>query len=181
MKHSAFRLLVASAWLAGFGCAHAHVVLAEPASPAGTSYRATFRVGHGCDGTATTAIKVNLPPGFQGAKPMPRPGWTLTTRVEKLDKPYESHGQVISQMVTEVNWIAASKDSWLPDAHYDEFVIRGTLPDEPGPIWFKVLQTCEKGVSHWSDIPTEGTSTKGMKTPAVLLDVTRREKTAHQH
>ena len=32
----------------------AHVVLQDGAAAANSSYRATFRVGHGCDGDATT-------------------------------------------------------------------------------------------------------------------------------
>jgi periplasmic copper chaperone A len=34
-----------------------------------------------------------------------------------------------------------------------------------------VLQTCASGQLDWADIPAQGTSTRGMKTPAVLLEV----------
>ena len=159
----------------------AHVVLDEPAALAGTSYRASFRVGHGCNGSPTTAIKVFLPAGFQGAKPMPKPGWALSTRVEKLAKPYNSHGKTVTEDVVEIAWTANSKDNWLPDAWYDEFVLRGGLPAEGGPLWFRVLQTCENGSLDWSRIPASGTSTKGLKAPAVLLEVIPSGPAAHQH
>ncbi len=167
-------LTVASATLA-------HVVLSEPAAPSGTSYRATLRVGHGCDGSPITALRVTLPAGFTGAKPMPKAGWVLSIQSAMLAKPYESHGKTITQDVTEISWTASSRDNWLPDAYYDEFVLRGGLPATAGPIWFKVLQTCEKGNIEWSEIPAKGTSTKGLKFPAVLLDVIESGPAGHQH
>ncbi|MBK6998453.1 MAG: YcnI family protein [Rhodoferax sp.] len=148
-----------------------HVVLGEPAALAGTSYRATLRVGHGCDGSPVTALHVTIPAGFMGAKPMPKPGWVLSLKFEKLAKPYQSHGKTISEDVSEITWTAASKEYWLPDAYYDEFVLRGGLPASAGPMWFKVLQTCEKGSIDWAEVPASGTSTKGLKAPAALLEI----------
>ena len=49
--------------------AQAHVVLAEPVALANTSYRAAFRVGHGCDGRPTTGIRVTLPADFKAPSP----------------------------------------------------------------------------------------------------------------
>jgi periplasmic copper chaperone A len=161
--------------------AFGHVVLDEPAALAGTGYKAALRIGHGCQGTATTAVKVIIPPGFRGAKPQPKPGWVIATKVEKLAKPYDSHGRAVTDDVAEITWTAASKDSALPDAHFDEFVLRGTLPAEPGPMWFKVLQTCEKGNWDWSEVPANGTSTKGLKAPAALLDILPGGPGGHQH
>jgi uncharacterized protein YcnI len=112
---------------------------------------------------------------------MPKPGWALSTRREKLDKPYNSHGKAVTEDVVEISWTAAGRDSWLPDAWYDEFVLRGGLPAEGGPLWFRVQQTCEKGSQDWVQIPADGTSTKGLKAPAVLLEVIPSEPITHQH
>lgn len=174
-------LVVACTLFAGALPAFSHVVLADPAALAGTSYRATLRVGHGCDGSPTTAIKVFLPAGFQGAKPMPKPGWALRTRVEKLAQPYSSHGKTVTEDVVEITWTAAGRDNWLPDAWYDEFVLRGGLPEQAGPLWFRVLQTCETGHLDWAQIPAAGTSTKGLKAPAVLLELIPSGPAGHQH
>ena len=78
-------------------------------------------------------------------------------------------GKFLKSVVT---WAAASKDAALLDAYVDEFMLRGTLPHASGPLWFKVLQTCENGSTDWSEIPVSGLSTKGLKSPAVLLEVT---------
>lgn len=86
--------------------AQAHVTLEQAEAVAGTPYKAVLRVGHGCDGSATTRITASLPAGFRGAKPMPKAGWTLDVKREKLAKPYESHGRMISDDVVVVSWTA---------------------------------------------------------------------------
>lgn len=156
----------------------AHVGLETRSAPAGSAYKAVFQVGHGCQGSATTGISVQIPAGFQGARPYPKAGWTLTTQVGKLAKPYDSHGKQVTEDVTVVSWTAASKEAALQDAHFDEFMLRGKLPDNAGPLWFKVLQTCESGKADWSDVPASGASAKGLKSPAALLEVTAAEPVA---
>ncbi|MDP1967737.1 MAG: YcnI family protein [Burkholderiaceae bacterium] len=161
--------------------ASAHVVLDEPAALAGQGYKAALRIGHGCEGSPTTAVKVMLPAGFAGAKPQPKPGWTVAIRVEKLARPYESHGRRITEDVTELSWTAASREHWLPDSHFDEFVLRGTLPARDGPLWFKVLQVCEKGSIDWNEIPASPAAVHGLKRPAALLEVLPAGRTGHAH
>ena len=155
----------------GATASFAHIVLQDGAAAAGASYRAAFRVGHGCEGSATTGVTVTIPAGFNGAQPMPKPGWTVTTKIGKLAEPYKSHGKTFTDGVLEISWTAKDAQSALPDAFYDEFVMRGTTPTKPGPLWFKVVQTCEKGSNAWVEVPASGTSTKGLKGPAALLEV----------
>jgi periplasmic copper chaperone A len=154
--------------------AWSHVTLEQSTATAGSSYRAAFRVGHGCDGLATTGITVQLPAGVQGAKPMPKPGWTLSVKREKLATPYTSHGLEITSDVSEIAWTATTKDAALPDAHYDEFILRAGLPGTAGALWFKVIQSCDAGngkqlTKAWTQTPGEGHSTRGLATPAALL------------
>jgi hypothetical protein len=120
---------------------------------AGTPYQAVLRVGHGCESAGTTSIAVRIPAGFQAAKPVPKPGWN-----------------VVLQDGT-ATWTAASREATLPSSQRGEFVLAGTLPQAPGPLWFKVLQTCEQGSLDWSQVPVEGVSTAGLKTPAALVEV----------
>ena len=150
---------------------YAHVVLQDPLAAAGAGYRATLQVGHGCDGAATTAITVRIPDGFAGAKPMPKPGWTLSVRSAALATPYVSHGKTISEDVVEVRWVANGPDNALPDAWYDEFVLRGTAPAQPGLLWFKVRQSCGSSELDWAQVPPNGSATRGLKAPAALLEV----------
>lgn len=131
----------------------AHVSLQQPAADTGSPYQAVLRVGHGCDGSATTSVSVQLPAGFDNAQPVPKPGWTLERRAG------------------EITWTATGKESALAPTARGEFAIDGKLTAGPGPLWWKVRQVCEQGRIDWSDLPARGTSIEGMKTPAVLLQV----------
>lgn len=155
----------------GATASFSHVTLQDGAAAAGAGYRAVLRVGHGCAGSPTTGITVTIPAGFNGAQPMVKPGWAVSTVRGPLAEPYESHGTRTTEGVLEIRWIAQGAENALPDAFYDEFVLRGTTPTKPGPLWFKVVQTCEKGSNAWVEVPASGTSTKGLKSPAALLEV----------
>jgi periplasmic copper chaperone A len=156
--------------------AFSHVTLEQAQVESGSTYKAVMRVGHGCEGLPTTALRVQLPAGFQGAKPMPKTGWTLQTKVDKLATPYDNHGKSITEDVTEITWTATSASAALPDSQYDEFVLRGRAALPAGAAWFKVTQLCKEGNKEgsnpWTEIPAQGTNTRGLKFPAALLNVT---------
>ena len=102
-------------------------------------------------------------------------GWEGATTIGiSLAKPYDSHGKTIAADVVEVRWTATGEDKALPEAWYDEFVLRGTTPIEAGPLWLNVLQTCENGLNGWWKAPASGSSTKGLKAPAALLESGRK-------
>jgi len=146
---------VAAALLAAPAAVRAHVTLEQQEAAAGTNYRATFRVPHGCEGEATTAIRVRIPAGVARALPMPKAGWELSTEKGPLPQPIsDGHGGQITEGVTEVRWTGGR----LLHEHYDEFVVRVRLPDAPGTtLWFPVVQECENGkVSRWIEVPAEG-------------------------
>lgn len=156
----------------------AHVVLAEPAAAAGSYYRATFKVGHGCEGSSTTSIMVTIPDGFENVKSMPKPGWTIETKMEKLAKPIESHGKKITETVRQVTW----RGGPLLDQHYDEFVMMMKLPEQTGKRWLPVVQSCEKGANEWTEIPTANKTRKDLKTPAPELDIVQATSSPeHKH
>ena len=56
--------------------------------------------------------------------------------------------------------------------------IEFAVPKHAGPMWIKVLQRCGATSANWADVPAQGTSTEGMKTPAVLLQVMTPEQAA---
>ncbi|MBY0237653.1 MAG: YcnI family protein [Burkholderiaceae bacterium] len=170
LKTKAILITAATLALTVSLAAQAHVTLEQPEAEAGQSYKAVLRVGHGCEGSATTRVSVILPAGFRGAKPMPKAGWRLETRREALSQPYESHGRRISDELVEVSWTAQGEDNYLQDAWFDEFTVRGSLPSEAsGQLWFKVKQQCVKGEWLWVEVPASGDSTRGLKAPAARL------------
>jgi uncharacterized protein YcnI len=148
-----FRTLLVGILGAMTGSALAHVTLEQREAPVGSTYKAVLRVPHGCDGTATTAIRVRIPEGVIGIKPMPKPGWKLELVSGKYPRSYTLRGANVSEGVTEVRWSAGN----LPDAFYDEFVFTGAITDElkeGSTIYFPVVQECEKGVHRWIEIPS---------------------------
>ncbi len=149
----------------------AHVTLETAEAPAGSFYKAVLRVPHGCAGSATTAIRVQIPDGVKQAKPMPKAGWKLTVKKEKLAEPYDWYGTKISEDVREVEWSGGN----LPDSFYDEFVFRAKLPEDEGKVLhFPVIQVCETGQEKWIEIPAAGQDEDSVETPAPSLKLGKK-------
>jgi uncharacterized protein YcnI len=163
-------MLAALGMSLGLG-ASAHTVLEYQVATAGQSYKATFKVGHGCGASPTRQIVVEIPSGVQGAKPMPKAGWRLEVTREKLAQPYTSHGRSITEDVTRISWAAKTADDMLPNGHYDEFVLVGTLPDQAGVMYWPVQQICEQGRQDWTEVPKPGQKLSDLKSPAAVLEV----------
>jgi uncharacterized protein YcnI len=166
-------LMIAAALLAAQ--AHAHVTLEQTTGVADSYQKLTFRVGHGCDGSATKAITVMLPESVTGTKPMPKAGWKIRTVEGKLSVPVESHGRKIAAAVREVTWSGGP----LPDEYFDEFTVQAKLPAEAGKLYFKVVQECVKGTVAWDELP--GEAGVKVKAPAPVLTVVPAEGAVHQH
>lgn len=149
--------LLASLCLAA-PAALAHVGLPAGGATAGSSYDATFTVGHACQGAqATTALAVQLPAGFRITEAVPRPGWTLTA------PPAGSQGG-------EVRWTAASAASALRGHDKGAFTVRGVLPATPGVLYIPVHQVCDVGEVRWDQVPAAGDTAK-LARPAARLEV----------
>lgn len=135
--------------------AAAHITLETKQASIGASYKAVFAVPHGCAGSATVKIRVQIPEGVIAVKPMPKAGWSVDTVEAKYDKEYDYHGNKLASGVKEVVWSGGK----LPDKNYDEFIMHTVLTDTLAPnttLYFPVVQECETGVSRWIEIPAEG-------------------------
>lgn len=162
--------------------AGAHPMLENAAAPAGGSYKAIMRITHGCAGSPTRQVAIEIPAGVRGARPMPKPGWTLEVQREKLAQPYTSHGRSITEDAVRITWTARTREDMLQSAHVDEFLLVAQLPDKAGPLYWPVRQVCEEGRADWVEIPKPGQKAAELKNPAVLLDVRAGgEHAGHQH
>ncbi len=163
------RHIVAAAVLVAFSStgAFAHITLQVRKAPAGSTYRAVLQVPHGCSGSATTAIRVQIPEGVIGVKPQPKPGWTLTTTKGPYAKGYDLFGTQVTDGVKEITWAGGN----LPDEFYDEFVFRGTLAGAVAgtPIYFPVIQTCTSGEEAWIEIPVAGQPEPELPAPGLEI------------
>ncbi|MGX4771563.1 YcnI family copper-binding membrane protein [Bradyrhizobium guangdongense] len=135
----------------------AHVYLEGKQATVGASYKAVFAVPHGCAGSPTVKLRVQIPEGVIAVKPMPKAGWNVDVIGGKYASEYDYHGNKLSSGAKEVVWSGGK----LPDHNYDEFVLSSFLTDSLKPnttLYFPVVQECEKGISRWIEIPAEGTA-----------------------
>ncbi len=150
--------------------AFAHVTLEVSRAPVGASYKAILRVPHGCGAAATKVLKVQVPEGFIGVKPMPKAGWTLATVTAKYARTYEANHAQIAEGVREISWSGPG----LPNDQYDEFVFVGTLASDLKPdttLYFPTVQECDGASERWIEIPAAGKSAHDLKSPAPHLDL----------
>jgi uncharacterized protein YcnI len=131
-----------------------HVVLAPDTSPAGAYYAGVLRVGHGCDGAATTELHVTIPAAAKDAKPQPKPGWTVTVERD-------------SGRVTGLRWTGL-----LPAEQFDSFGIMLVLdPAVTGTVYLPVVQRCGDTEKRWTQIPESGAAWTSVPSPAPRLIV----------
>ena len=165
-------ILIIAATVLTASSAGAHVTLENRQASVGSYYKAVFAVPHGCAGSAMIKIRVQIPEGVIGIKPMPKPGWNLETIKGKYAAEYELHGAKLSEGVKEVVWSGGK----LADDNYDEFVMATFLTNRLKPnttLYFPVVQECEQGINRWIDIPPQGGGhSHGDKSPAPGLKLT---------
>jgi len=139
--------------LAAFS-ASAHVTLDKKEVPVGSFYKAVLTVPHGCDGSPTVKIAVQIPEGVISVKPKVKAGWSIEVKRGDYAQPYSYlHGAKMTQGPKEVIWSGGN----LPDAYYDEFGLQTFIAGELKPgttLYFPVVQTCEKGEHRWVQIPS---------------------------
>lgn len=159
--------------------AFAHVTLATGEARASTYYKAVFQVPHGCDGTATQTIHIQIPEGIIGVKPMPKAGWTLNVTRGPYAKSYTNHGKVVTEGPKEIVWSGGS----LSDDNYDEFVFTSFITDFPTgqAIYFPTVQQCAKGEVHWDQIASPGQNPHSLKSPAPMLRIAADTTSAPGH
>lgn len=130
--------------------ASAHVTVA-PTTTAASSYSVlTFAVGHGCDGSPTTALTFSVPESIPSVTPTVNPGWT------------------IAQDGSNVVYTA---DRPLVDGQRTTFELSVKLPDLPAGerIDFPVLQECEVGSTEWAEVQADGEPEPEHPAPSIVL------------
>jgi periplasmic copper chaperone A len=150
--------------LALAGTAGAHVTAAPGEGPADGYTTQTFSVGHGCEGSPTTQLRIQVPPSVATATPIVHPLWDVQTKEGKKD-PVELHGEKITSGVSEIIYTAKTP---LPEGRLAQFAVSLKLPagEEGDVLHFPTVQKCEKGAHRWIQIPAEGESGDELESPA---------------
>ena len=147
----------------------AHITLEQAEAPVGAPYKAVFKVPHGCDGSTTVKLTVQIPEGVIAVKPMVKAGWEIETKRAAYAKSYGYfHDAKFDQGVTQVTWSGGK----LPDAFYDEFVLSVFIAGDLSAgqtLYFPAIQTCEKGEHRWVETPVPGKHSDGDPAPGLKL------------
>ena len=138
LRHGAMvaNFMIAALLVAGPAVAH---VSLQPAQAVAGGYQVLrFGVGHGCDGKATTGLRLEIPESVTIARPQPKPGWALSIALRAgTDAP------------AAIAWTGA-----LPADEFDEFLVLAKLPGTEGRLAISVLQTCGPVEIRWGDPPS---------------------------
>ena len=161
--------LGAAALLAS-SAAFGHAVLERREAQAGAFYRGVVQITHGCDGSATRSVSVQIPEGAVGARPMAKPGWTIATRRGPYAKTYPFVHGSLSEGVREITWTGGG----LPADQFDEFVFSVRMAEDfraGEAVYFPVDQLCETGAHHWIEIPAAGQDAHALASPAPAVRI----------
>ncbi len=110
---------LSAAILAFSSPALAHVSFENGQTTPDTTYKATLRIPHGCDGKPTLKVRVRIPEGIVAVKPMPKAGWKLETVKGAYVRAYQVHGEAVSEGVTDIVWSGSSQHSREARGHLE--------------------------------------------------------------
>ena len=158
--------------------ASAHVTISASTTAAGAFTVLTVSVPHGCDGSSTTEVAIQIPEQINAVTPTRNPLWEVDKQVEQLDPPVtDAHGNEITERVATVTYTANTP---LPEGYRDAFELSLQLPDQEGEtLVFPTIQTCEQGESAWIEVPEDGQDPEELELPAPSVTVTASDGDAH--
>jgi uncharacterized protein YcnI len=158
--------------------ASAHVTVTPSDTAAGAYTILTFSVPHGCEGSPTTGITIQIPEELLSVTPTRNPLYDVEKTMVRLDEPIEdAHGNTVTERVGEVTY---TTDTPLPDDQRDAFELSLQLPDAAGEtLAFPVIQTCVEGETGWTETAAEGQDPEELEHPAPTVTIT--EATGEEH
>ncbi|GGU36552.1 YcnI family protein [Nocardioides albus] len=149
--------------------ASAHVTVTPTETAAGAYTVLTFSNGHGCEGSPTKQITIQVPEGVNTVTPTRQPFYDVKVTKEKLAEPIkDAHGNELTERDATIVYTAKTP---LPDGQRDAFEVSLQLPEEEGTLAFPVIQTCVKGETAWIEETPEG-ATEEPENPAPAFEVT---------
>ena len=87
--------------------ASAHVTATPSTAAAGAYTVVTFSVGHGCEGSPTTKIEIQVPESVLSVTPSRNPFYDVEKTIEKLDEPVaDAHGNEVTERTASIVYTA---------------------------------------------------------------------------
>ncbi|OJX65512.1 MAG: hypothetical protein BGO95_10645 [Micrococcales bacterium 73-13] len=157
--------------LGGALAASAHVGLSGSSDEAGASSLLTFSFSHGCDGSPTTGLTIQIPEGINSVTPQIDALWDVEKVTEQLQTPIQdAHGNEITERVAQVVYTAKTP---FADGYRGEATLSLTLPEDAAgsSLAFPTIQSCEVGENAWVQIAEEGQTHDDLDSPAPTFAV----------
>lgn len=109
LRHSIAVVTGGLVLLSGARAASAHVDVDADDSGAGDTTLLTFSVAHGCEGSPSTEIRIQIPETIPTVAPTINPGWDVDKVMEQLATPItDAHSDEITERVSEVVYTATT-------------------------------------------------------------------------
>ena len=145
--------------------ASAHVSASVTDASAGAFTVLTLSVPHGCEDSPTTRIEVQVPDSVFSVTPTRNPLYEVEATIEQLDEPQaDAHGNEVTERTATILYTARTP---LPEGQRDTFELSFQVPDAEGEVLaFPTIQTCEKGETAWTEVPTDGQDEDELESPA---------------
>ena len=177
MRNTTTAVLAGILVLAPAATASAHITANPSEAPSDSYATVRFDVGHGCEGSPTTQLKIKVPPSVASATPAVHPLWNVTTKEGRKTK-VELHGETITRGVSEVTYTAKKP---LPSDRLDFFNLSVKLPaGKPGEtVAFPTVQKCAQGETRWIQVPAEGENPDELEDPAPAITLTEAGEDHH--
>lgn len=112
--------------------ASAHVEVQPGEVVAGSTTSITLEVGHGCDGSPTRRLDIQIPVGVKDVVGSAPVGWTALSSA------------------TVLTFTSSAGAELAPDAT-GKFPFSFVAPTQPGRVFFKTVQKCTEGETAWID------------------------------
>lgn len=177
------KLLTAGTFALGLALssqAWSHALSVDKDAPAGGWHFVQIGIPHGCGGSPTTGVRINIPDDIFMVRPELKPGWEMTMNMRKMNPPITSEGVTYSESVDEIIW----RGGVVGDLEFDRFNLLALMPRKANTkIYFRTIQECEDGENKWVEIPEEGRSWGSYKYPAPFVetgDLVLRAKVPNQ-
>lgn len=138
--------------------ASAHVHVDPGTASAGGTETLTFAFSHGCDGSPTTSLAIDIPDGVGNATPVVQGGWTITRETGSDGVPT----RIVYTADTPVE--DGLKATVSMDVLFSEDTAGSTLA-------FPVTQACVTGETAWTQIAAEGENAHDLDAPAPVVEV----------
>ncbi|HUO48951.1 MAG TPA: YcnI family protein [Acidimicrobiales bacterium] len=153
--------------------AAAHVTVHPSTLPAGAKdVEMTFRVPNERDDANTVALQVYFPTTLPllTVDVAPVPGWSAGVHTTHLATPVTTDDGEVDQIVSDVTW-RATAGGIAPGQYVDFPVAAGAVPDRPGSLVFKALQTYSSGeIVRWIEVPVSGQPEPDNPAPVLTLE-----------